>query len=265
MMRIQENAKPMKREQHNLSSRGRHAPRLSVALTTCNGTRYLEQQIESILQQLGPDDELVISDDGSTDGTVEMIMALAEQDRRIRWFEGPRRGLIQNFAHAIRYCQGDIIFLSDQDDVWLNDKVTRVLSAFAGSPRILLVQHNARFADENLKSGTQTVFEWRHARRGMVANLLKNRYQGCAIAIRRSLVRIALPFPEGIPMHDQWLGLLAELFGKVVFLDEVLMLYRRHGDNMSEIQHSNTRQMLTWRWTIIRELITRWRKVKSEG
>jgi len=80
----------------------RQPARISVALTSFNGTLYLPQQIESILPQLGPDDELVISDDGSTDGTIEMIMDLAREDRRIKLFEGPRRGLIQNFANALR-------------------------------------------------------------------------------------------------------------------------------------------------------------------
>lgn len=256
----------MKKDDQDRPAREQKRPiKVSVALTTCNGTRYLEPQILSILPQLGPDDELVISDDGSTDGTVNMIMALAGSDHRIRWFEGPRRGLIQNFTNALRYCQGDIIFLCDQDDVWLEDKVSRVLAVFARSPKILLVQHNARFADKNLKPGEKTVFQWRKAHRGILANILKNRYQGCAIAIRRSLLRIALPFPSDIPMHDQWLGLLAELFGKVVFQDEILMLYRRHDDNMSGIQHSSLFQMITWRWTIVRELYQRWMKIKSES
>lgn len=246
------------------ASSRRQPARISVALTSFNGTRYLPQQIESILPQLGPEDELVISDDGSTDGTVEMIMDLARADRRIKLFEGPRRGLIENFANALRYCQGEIIFLSDQDDVWLADKVSRVLSTFAASPRILLVQHDARFADEHLKPGDQTVFQWRHAKRGLLANIVKNRYQGCAMAIRRSLLRAALPFPPDIPMHDQWLGLLAELTGKVVFLDEVLMLYRRHGGNMSDIRPSGLKQMLIWRMTLIRELWNRWRKIRAE-
>jgi len=84
------------------------------------------------------------------------------------------------------------------------------------------------------------------------------------MAIRRSLLRAALPFPPGIPMHDQWLGLLAELTGKVVFLDEVLMLYRRHSENMSDIRPSSPIQMLIWRVTLVRELWNRWRKIRAE-
>jgi GT2 family glycosyltransferase len=237
---------------------------ISVALTTCNGIRYLKQQIDSVMQQLGALDELVISDDGSTDGTIELIIQLAEADRRIRWLEGPQQGLVQNFAHALRYCQGDFIFLCDQDDVWLDDKVNHIMAVFANSPKTLLIQHNARFTDEQLKPLERTVFQWRHSRRGIVTNLIKNRYQGCAMVFKRQLLRLVLPFPADIPMHDQWIGLVAELAGKVIFLDEVLMLYRRHSDNLSDTRHSGWQQMLTWRWRLIHELYERWQKIKSE-
>lgn len=263
-MGIRERLKNMKSSGDRSAGPTASRPRLSVALTTYNGRRHLMAQVKSILHQLGPDDELVISDDGSTDGTIDLLLTLSSQDRRIRWVDGPRIGLIQNFANALRYCQGEIIFISDQDDVWLDDKVTRVLAAFAAHPKALLIQHDARFTDENLKPEDRTVFQWRKARRGILRNILKNSYQGCSIAIRRPLLRIALPFPKEIPMHDQWLGLLAELFGKTIFLDSVLMLYRRHGTNMTAARPGSARQQIAWRVELVKALIERWKKVRAE-
>src|SRR5512133_2222389 len=103
---------------------------LSVAMTTCNGLPYVCEQIDSILPQLGPEDELVISDDGSTDGTRDLIDRLAWTDGRVKVLEGPRTGVIANVANALRGCKGDIVFLSDHDDVWLPDKVNQVLAVF---------------------------------------------------------------------------------------------------------------------------------------
>lgn len=237
---------------------------ISVAMTTCNGLPYVQEQIDSILPQLGLDDELVISDDGSTDGTRDLIDNLAWQDKRVRVLNGPKTGLIDNFANALRTCKGDIIFLSDHDDVWLSDKVSQVMAVFAMNKDVVLVQHNARFTDGKLTPQSLTTFEWRHSRAGLAANLLRNRYQGCAMAFRHELLYAALPFPKGIPMHDQWLGLIAETTGKVCFYDEVLMLYRRHEANMSGIQHSSWSQMYEWRRTLWRELQMRRRSLREK-
>lgn len=236
---------------------------ISVAMTTCNGLPHVREQIDSILPQLSLDDELVISDDGSTDGTRALLDDLAWQEKRIRVLDGPKTGLINNFANALRACKGDYIFLSDQDDVWLSDKVSQIMAVFALNSDVVLVQHNARFTDGKLNPQSLTTFEWRHSRAGLVANLLRNRYQGCAMAFRHELVYAALPFPVGIPMHDQWIGLIAETTGRVCFYDEVLMLYRRHEANMSSIHHSSWNQMFTWRRILWCELQQRRRALRA--
>lgn len=238
---------------------------ISVAMTTCNGLPYVREQIDSILPQLGPDDELVISDDGSTDGTRKLIDDLAWQDKRVQVVEGPRTGLIDNFANALRACKGDFVFLSDHDDVWLPDKISQVMAVFDLNHDVILVQHNARFANEDLAPQALTTFAWRHSRAGLGANLLRNRYQGCAMAFRHELVYQALPFPANIPMHDQWLGMMAEMTGRVCFYDEVLMLYRRHASNLSGTIHSSWRQMAEWRRTLFRELMKRRRSLRERA
>ena len=91
---------------------------------------------------------------------------------------------------------------------------------------------------------------------------MRNSYIGCCMAIKRSLLDVALPFPKDLPMHDQWLGLLAELTGEVCFYPEILIKYRRHGQNVSASQHSGIMQMVKWRADLVTALLKRWRKVR---
>ena len=104
--------------------------RVSVAMAVYNGETYLREQLESILEQLGSKDEIVISDDGSADHTIEMIRSYASKDPRIRLVAGPGRGTKQNIANALMQTEGAYLFLADQDDVWKPEKVKRVLEVF---------------------------------------------------------------------------------------------------------------------------------------
>ncbi len=100
----------------------------SVCIATFNGGRYLREQLDSILSQLSAEDEVIISDDGSVDDTWDILTEYAEKDRRIKLFSGPRQGLIANFGYAIQQTKGELIFLADQDDVWLETKVKKSLT-----------------------------------------------------------------------------------------------------------------------------------------
>lgn len=236
---------------------------ISVAMTTLNGLPYVREQISSILPQLAPTDELVVSDDGSTDGTLAYLEGLAWGDKRLKLLEGPGTGLIDNFANTLLHCRGDIIFLSDHDDVWLPDKIEQIKTIFALNPKVILVQHNARFTDSQLNPQALTTFAWRKVRPGLVANLLRNRYHGCTMAFRHELLYAALPFPKAIPMHDQWLGMIAETIGGVIFYDEVLSLYRRHEKTMTTGHPHSWAQMYAWRKSLWRELKQRRRDLKE--
>ena len=101
--------------------------RISVAMVTYNGSRYIREQMDSILKNLKEQDEVVVSDDGSTDGTLDILAEYQEKEPRIRMIEGPRQGIKKNVEHALRHCKGEYIFLSDQDDIWTDDKVDKVL------------------------------------------------------------------------------------------------------------------------------------------
>lgn len=218
----------------------------SVAMATYNGMAYIDQQIDSILSQLEAEDELVVSDDGSTDGTRVYLETLCKTDDRVRLLDGPCRGVIANFENALAACTGDVIFLADQDDVWQSQKRARVAALMAATGA-LLVMHDAAITDERGKPTHPSFFAWRGTKTGLLKNLWKNSYIGCCMAVSKDLLPYILPMPDGIPMHDQWIGLQAERHGKVALLHEPLIAYRRHGGNASPDGHGSLASMLRGR------------------
>lgn len=229
-------------------------PKISVAMAVFNGEKYLKDQIFSILVQLKKNDELVISVDESSDGSLEILKQLSKEDNRIKLIKGPNSGVIKNFENAILNCTGDYIFLSDQDDLWVKDKVLKV-SSYLKNKDIVLVLHDAKVADKDLNVICESFFDLRKSKSGILKNIFKNSYIGCCMAFKSELKKKILPFPKSIPMHDQWIGLIAERYGKVKFLKEPLIIYRRHEQNNTELYHSSFKNMIKWRINIIKNLI----------
>ncbi len=227
--------------------------RVSVAMATYNGMAYLEEQVSSILSQLHETDELIVSDDGSTDGTRDYVAALCARDARVTLLDGPRRGVMANFENAIRACTGEVIFLADQDDVWHADKRDCVVQTMQDSGA-MLVMHDAAITDEHGKVMHPSFFAWRGTRTGILNNLWKNSFIGCCMAFSSALLPHILPIPDGIPMHDQWIGLQAERYGKVVLLEQTLLFYRRHGGNASPDGHGTIGTMVKQRCAMIAAL-----------
>ena len=205
-------------------------------MATYNGERFIRQQLESILPQLSPDDELVISDDSSSDGTVGVIKEF--HDPRIRLFEGQSfRNPVLNFEFALMQAKGEIILLADQDDIWLPNKLDVVRNAFAGEKgRPFLVVLDAVVVDEDEQELFPSVLQKLSAGRGFWKNLYDNRYLGCCMAFSRDLLTRALPFPRNIPMHDMWLGQLCERIGTTQFVPVVTMQYRKHSASLTEFK-----------------------------
>lgn len=201
---------------------------ISVCMATFNGANFLNQQLESILNQLSKEDEIIISDDNSTDNTIELIQAY--KDDRIKLFINPNKGIISNFENALKQSRGDYIFLSDQDDVWCDDKVNEMIAVLQ---RFDLVVTDAFIIDEFGKKTSKSYFEVNNSKPGFFNNIINASYLGCAIAFKKEVKSYVLPFPSNIPMHDLWIGSLVYLKGKVVFLNKKLLLYRRHGNNAS--------------------------------
>lgn len=209
---------------------------LSVCMATYDGGRWVGEQLASILRQLGPDDEVVVSDDGSRDDTVAVVRSFA--DARVRLVVNEKRhGPVGNFENALRHARGDVLALSDQDDVWLDGRVALLRERFAMPPQpAYLVALDAVITDERGNVTAPSLFRKIGAGPGLLKNVYDNTYVGCCLAFSRTLLEIALPFPPGIPMHDMWLGLLAERFGTVEFVHTPLLAYRRHGANATSLR-----------------------------
>lgn len=208
---------------------------ISVAMASYNGEKHIKKQISSILSNLSEIDELVISDDGSTDKTIEIIESF--NDKRIRLIYGARKGVNQNFANAISNCKGDYIFLSDQDDIWYSNKVDSVMKIFNKNKNCVLVQHNAKVVDENGNILINSFAKHRKVRAGFLKNWMRNSYHGCCMAFKKDLVINILPMPQKGCFHDQWIGLIANLKGNTIFCDTILMEYKRFENNASSFTH----------------------------
>jgi glycosyltransferase involved in cell wall biosynthesis len=227
--------------------------KVSVAMATYNGEKYIKKQIETILLNLKEQDELIISDDGSTDNTITIINSF--DDKRIKLIEGPKKGIKQNFSNAISHTTGDIIFLSDQDDEWEKDKVSTCLKYFVNSPKVVLLQHDAVVVDSKDDVLFESFAAHRNVKTGVLKNIIKNSYHGCCMVFRKELKKEILPIPDDIYLHDQWIGLVAELNGKTIFISEKLMKYKRHEDNASSFEHLPVKNMVKNRLQMIRSLI----------
>ncbi|MBR6567967.1 MAG: glycosyltransferase family 2 protein [Clostridia bacterium] len=227
---------------------------ISVALAAYKGEKYIEAQIRSILPQLSHGDEIIVSDDRPGGMTEKIVKRIALEDSRVVWVEGKSKGVVSNFVNAIRYCKGDKIFLCDQDDVWLPDKVKRVMEAFDEGYDLVL--HNAYITDGDLNITDYSFFEKRGSKKGVLRNIFKNSYMGCCMAFDRKLLKKIMPMPRSIPMHDQWIGILAEIYGKVKFLDLPLIYYRVHGGNVTGGE-TTFRQKIEWRRYLIFKLYKR--------
>lgn len=205
--------------------------KISVCLACYNGEKYIKEQLNSILCQLNKCDEIVISDDGSTDKTLDVVKSL--EDSRIKiFFNKNKRGYSKNFENSINHANGDIIFLCDQDDVWMPNKIEVMLRYLEQAD---LVISDAIITDENLKPTLGSHFLLHKTRKGFINNLLKTRYIGACMAFKKVMLKKLLPFPRNQELcaHDYWITNIGELYYKVELVNIPLLQYRRHGSNAS--------------------------------
>jgi glycosyltransferase involved in cell wall biosynthesis len=217
---------------------------ISVVLCTYNGEKYLEQQLLSILNQTRLPDEIILSDDGSGDQTLAIAHRVLDSTRttdiRVSVLtRGSPLGAAGNFSAALAEATGDLIALSDQDDVWEPDKLEVLTEVFSTHPDVLLVHTDATLIDAsgrttgtlmatlNLTGGERKALL---ARRGLETLLRRNVVTGATVMLRGSLLQQALPIPHGW-VHDEWLALVAALQGGLFFDERPLLRYRIHRDN----------------------------------
>lgn len=227
-------------------------------MATFNGAEFIGMQLESILGQLEANDEVVIADDGSTDATLDYIESFNDSRIRIIRSGGHPFGPTYNMERALVEARGEYVFLTDQDDVWLPGKVARVLGGLEKATLVLhdaYLLHRAGSTEEWIRG--DLLSQIRPFARGMFRNWLKNGYTGNCMAFRRELLTKALPFPAKLPMHDQWLGLVAEKYFGVEYIPEALVEYRQHKTNATRITGSGKGawQRIKWRVNLLKNLI----------
>lgn len=206
---------------------------VSVLLATYNGEKYIKEQLDSIVPFLQENDELIVSDDGSSDKTLDIIREYQKNCQMIRITEGEHTGSSTNFASAVPKSRKDILLFCDQDDVWMPEKIATVKKAFIENPQIDLLMHNAGFcdADGNIVEGD--IFSKRNPKHGFVQNLIHSTYYGCCMAAKRSFLCRYVPLPDRNVPYDQFFSLIAEKKKTAMFLDKRLILHRYHGKNQS--------------------------------
>jgi glycosyltransferase involved in cell wall biosynthesis len=218
---------------------------VSVALCTHNGVPYIEQQVASILAQTVPPQQIVLSDDASTDDTVARVrQAVADFTgpaiELVVLENTPALGVVANFEQAVRACTGDIIALCDQDDLWVPGRLETLLARFASQPELLLVHSDARLVDSDgtplgyslfdaISLGPDEIAEI-HAGNEFAALLRRNVVTGATTAFRRSLLDVALPFARSW-VHDEWLAMVAAIVGRTDVMTDQLIDYRQHSAN----------------------------------
>lgn len=229
-------------------------------MATYNGAKFLRPQVASILEQLEENDELVMVDDCSTDDTDAIISSI--EDVRIRFYRNDKNNReIYTFGRAISLASGDLIFLADQDDLWLPGKVTRMIECLDASGAMLATS-NFRWIDERddeidlTVDGVSGEDSNRYLKNIIDIFYGRTNYYGCAMAFRAELKKIVLPFPYWLESHDHWIPIAANLLRQNIHIDDELFLKRSHGDNAtSSISTRPLIARLYSRWIMLRSVL----------
>ncbi|MHB8938522.1 MAG: glycosyltransferase family 2 protein [Thiobacillus sp.] len=216
--------------------------KISIALCTYNGEKYITEQLASYARQTQLPYELIVCDDGSTDATVDIVRQFAvSAPFPIKLYINEQNlGSTKNFEKTISLCNGDIIFLSDQDDVWREDKIASMSQIFKDHPGTGAIFSDAEVVDSKLESMGYRLwdsvgFNWIQQKRmfaGQPASVLlkKNVVTGATMAFRAKFIPDVFPIPK-IWVHDGWIALFVAVFADLKFISEPLVLYRQHSDN----------------------------------
>ncbi len=235
--------------------------KISIAICTYNGEKYLLEQLESFAAQNRLPDEVVACDDGSKDATREILTAFAQKAAfpvKV-YFNEENLGVVKNFEKIISLCEGDIICPSDQDDVWNIDKLELIEAEFAKSANIGMVYANAEVVGENLEDTGVTMWQCinfnedkqKDFREGRAFdNLLKDGYVlGSSMAFRSAYNDVVLPIPLGIYfVHDNWIALVAAALSEVSIVEKPLIKYRQHQNQASPGVKNNNESQLATAW-----------------
>jgi glycosyltransferase involved in cell wall biosynthesis len=206
---------------------------VSIALCAYNGKKFLEQQIDSILNQSYKNIELIIVDDNSTDNTIDIINRYIKYDNRIRLYKNSKNiGFIKNFEKAISLCTGEYICLCDQDDIWLKDKVKILVENIKDNT---LIYSNASLVDEDGNDLNKSLVDPEKMIKGNnnKAFILNNCVSGNTLMFKKELIEHILPIPKKVSLHDIWIAFVATTYGNITYVEESLVKYRRYSGQIT--------------------------------
>lgn len=212
-------------------------PLVSIAMCTYNGGKFLNEQLESILNQHYKDIELIIVDDKSSDNTVQIINSFLPHPK-IRFYQNEKNiGYAENFAKAISFCKGEYISLADQDDIWLPEKIDAMVAGMSGNSGLY---HDSSFMTYDGRLTGTKLSDKVHFVAGKVPEslLLYNYIAGHTLMIKREVLKQALPIPTGI-YHDWWLAFVCMNLNGLDFIKKPLVYYRIHDSNQTVLEEEN--------------------------
>lgn len=217
-------------------------PLVSIALCTYNGEKFLREQLNSIVHQTYSKLELIIVDDCSSDGTLDILNEYAREYSFIKVHKNEvNLGYIRNFEKALKLCSGNLIALSDQDDIWHLNKIEKLVNAIGDN---LMIYHDSEFVDQNGHSLNKKMSDIMNLYRGNEpeAFIFFNCISGHSVLMKKELRDEILPFPNAY-FHDWWIAYVATNLGSIDYLNETLVNYRQHettDTNILKIERNRT-------------------------
>lgn len=243
-----------------------NAPRISVCMAAYNGSLHIEEQIRSILVELGDHDELVVVNDASTDETSKIVSGIA--DSRVRLIDAAENiGYVRTFERALSEAKGEYIFLSDQDDIWIPGRVELMVGALQHKQMVASnCEHfdgpAGRFHEIRLRSEDSP-----RKIRNIVGIVVGYRlHWGCAMAFRMDLRDQVLPFPTHMTeSHDQWLALVGNMNRTITYMETDTILHRLHGQNLTPSGMRGLKKILSARLAFVKNVAIAWRRARATG
>lgn len=219
--------------------------KVSVAMTTYNGGIFLKKQLDSILNQTFNVSEIIVCDDGSSDGTLQLLKEYAKLTNLKYFVNEKKLGFVKNFEKALSLCSGELIVLSDQDDIWYSDKVEFLVDSIGDN---LLIHSDCDLINEDdevfLKNFKGEIKTHKNAEDFLFNNVVT----GCTSMIHRDLLSKTIPFPEGISYHDWYLAIHAAYLGKITYISKSLTGYRQHSNQDTGTGINETSSLLRNCW-----------------
>ena len=225
--------------------------KIDILMATYNGEKYLAEQLDSIINQTYHNWNLLIRDDSSTDRTLEIIQDYQKKDNRIKLLKDNKGnlGIVRNFEELLKSSESEFIMFSDQDDIWVENKLVMYLKMIEKiKNKGFMIHSDAILFDKNKSNILKDTFISEKAINRGLENVFFNYFvQGATILISKEIKNFILPFPKEVYLHDRYIHLISELFFERIFVNKALIYYRQHGDN--QIGAKNTiRELLSKRY-----------------